>query len=49
MTPDLTAFVVAWRGDHPHCAVAQQCDHLVSFDRDFKSLLARHQLTVLKP
>lgn len=30
-------------------AVAQQGEHLVSLDRDFKRLLARHQLTVLKP
>ena len=30
-------------------AVAHLGEHLVSFDRDFKKLLGRSQLTLLKP
>jgi toxin-antitoxin system PIN domain toxin len=30
-------------------AVVQQAEHLVSFDRDFRKLLSRSQLTILKP
>lgn len=30
-------------------AVAQRGEHLVSFDRDFRKLLARHQFTLLAP
>jgi uncharacterized protein len=30
-------------------AVAQRGEHLVTFDRDFRKLLARGQLTVLEP
>jgi uncharacterized protein len=30
-------------------AVAQQGEHLVSFDRDFRKLLGRAQLTLLRP
>ena len=30
-------------------AVVHQSEHLVSFDRDFRKLLGRSQLTLLKP
>jgi predicted nucleic acid-binding protein len=49
MTPDANVLVAASRADHPYHAVAHLGEHLVSFDRDFRKLLARGQLTLLAP